>query len=208
MRTFTRLDFLLLTLLFASALFFWASTISLPYWWDSAGFVMQQAHSYLVDGFSIRSVSYSDFAHPPLLSVFLVLAWSVFGETVVVSHLVYLPFVLLSVVGVYFLGKELVKDSTVGPMVGFASALLVLFTPTFLAQIGIIYMEIPATAFAVLGYLFFLKRRYVLSTTFFSLMVLMREFTSIIVFIFVLLFFFRWWKEGKKSSSPIHLLNI
>ncbi|MEN9407149.1 MAG: hypothetical protein RLZZ455_365 [Candidatus Parcubacteria bacterium] len=201
LRTFSRLDFLLLTLLFASTLFFWFPTISLPYWWDSAGFVMQQAHSYLIHGFSVTRASYSDFAHPPLLSMLLATTWYLFGEDVVISHIAYLPFVLFSVIGIYLLGREVVKDSIVGPVVGFATALLVLFTPTFLAQVGIVYMEIPATTFAVFGYLFFLKRRYVLSSFFFSLMVLMREFTSIIVFVFVILFVLRWWSERKKSSS-------
>lgn len=194
-------DMVFLGILILVTVGFWIPTVTLPYWWDSAGFIMQQAHQYALTNFSPLISSFSDFAHPPLLSIMIALFWRVFGESLAVSHIVYLPFVLLAVFSTYFLGKELFQDRIVGPILGFTTAVLLLFTPVFLAQVGIIYLEIPSTAFAVTSYLFFLKKRYVLFALSASMMVLMKEYMLFIVLLFLFIYLYRVLKNRKNSKS-------
>lgn len=177
----------ILTLL---TLAFWWPTRELPYWWDSAGFIMQAARFYLDTSFSSfilpSDSAISNMAHPPVFPFVLAFVWRMFGDSLYVSHLFYLPFVLIAVLFTYALGKHVAqttnkKEIVPSSLVGFCAALLLLFSPLFLAQVGIIYLEIPVAGFAVMAVYFFLKRQilwYMLSAT---LMLLMKEVSVIII---------------------------
>lgn len=145
-------------------LFFWWPTKNLPYWWDSAGFIIHGARYYLENNFSSLLLpsdsSITAFAHPPLFVLGLALAWKILGESILVAHIYYLFFVLLAAIFAYFLAKELMGvDSLFSSLAGLGAVLLLFFTPVFFAQIGIIYVEIPAAAFALITVFLFLRKK-------------------------------------------------
>ncbi|PIS34968.1 MAG: hypothetical protein COT36_04840 [Parcubacteria group bacterium CG08_land_8_20_14_0_20_38_56] len=178
---------------------FWLTTIHTPYWWDSAGYIIKSAKEYADINFSSlilpSETTMLSMARFPFFPLLLALVWKVFGESLLVSHLFYLTFVLLSVIFTYLLGKRIARTMKITPpeVVGFCPALLLLFTPVFLAQVGIIYTEIPITAFALMAVYFFLSRKilgYLLSA---STMLLLKEVSAVIILailITILIWFF------------------
>ena len=158
-------NILFIILLVGIVFVFWSSTMDTPYWWDSAGYIVHAARYYLETNFSSiflpSDSAISDFAHPPFFVISLALVWKFFGESLLVSHLFYLPFIFLAIIFTYLLGKEIAnfKDENINYLVGFSSALALLFSPVFLAQTGIIYPEIPITAFSVMAVYFFITKR-------------------------------------------------
>ncbi len=197
-------------ILIGVVLFFWSFTINIPYWWDSAGYIIGTAKYYLDTQFSsffIPSDSrFSCFAHFPLFPWLLARFWQIFGESLWASHLFYLPFIILAVLATYFLGKKMSHfDELTNNLVGFSTALVLLFTPAFLAQVGIIYTEIPMTAFALMTVYFFLTKRkgwYLLSA---SLMLLMKE-TAISIILAILAtitidFLVKFFRKEKPNSQ-------
>jgi 4-amino-4-deoxy-L-arabinose transferase-like glycosyltransferase len=171
-----------------------------PYWWDSAGFVMQTAHWFYIGHLWPLTSTYTDFAHPTLLSILLAISWKLFGNSLLISHIISLCFTLLAVIYTYFIGKTLFKDKLLGNLVGFCSGLLLLATPVFLAQVGIIYLEIPIAGLAAASYYYYLHRQYGRFAIFATLMVLMKEVTFIIALLFFVLSFVSVVKKRKKLS--------
>jgi len=197
--------------LFLVTVVLWWPTRMLPYWWDSAGYIMHAAQYYLGNNFSSFVLPAYDnnislFAHPPLFPFLLALVWKFFGESLLVSHLFYLVFVFLAIFGVYLLGKEIsknLKDTLMAHFVGLSSALLLLISPLFLAHVGIIYVEIPMTAFALLTVYFFIKKNvwgYLIAGT---LMLLMKEISVVVILAIIGAIQFQYSKDfmGGKARS-------
>lgn len=182
-----KISLLFIFLLIVITVIFWLPTIDTPFWWDSAGFVVHAARYYLENNFNSfilpSDATISAIAHPPLFAFLLALTWKIFGDSLLVSHLFYLPFIILAVIFTYLLGKKIAnsKNKTANHLVGFSAALLLFFTPLFLAQVGIVYPEIPTAAFGVMTVYFFLKRRfwwYIISG---GLMLFMKEGSVVII---------------------------
>jgi len=177
-----------ISLLCFVTLILWFPTRNLPYWWDSAGYVIHGARYYINTNFSSiflpSDSAITAFAHPPFFVFTLALLWRVFGESLLISHIYYLMFVLLAVIFTYLLGKTLVnfREEAASHLVGVGAALFLLFSPVFLAQVGIVYPEIPITAFGVMTVYFFLKKKipwYLVSA---FLMVFTKETSAIVIF--------------------------
>ncbi len=197
---------LLLTLI---VLIFWFPTRNIPYWWDSAGYVVHAARYYINTNFTSLLLpsdsGISAFARPPLFVFSLAIIWKIFGESLLTSHLFYLIFVLLAVFFTYLLGKKIAnfENEFTGHLVGFFAALFLLFTPVFLAQVGIIYPEIPVTAFAVMTIYYFLDKKtrlYLLSA---SLMLLTKETSAIVVFVILVAILIQFLIEFFKKQKGI-----
>lgn len=164
----------------------WLPTTGIPYWWDSAGYIIPAAHRFIDTGFNPLVPGFTDFAHPPLFIVLLAIVWMIFGESLFISHALNLIVTLLAVVYTFLLGTHMVKENgPYGAVVGTSAALLLLFTPVFMAQVGIIYIEIPVTAFALISTYYFLKRKLTLYSVAASLMVLTKEISVILCVIFL-----------------------
>ncbi len=158
------MDLIFILTLIGVVITFWYPTKDVPYWWDSALYVIPAARYYIKANFSSfilpSEPQFSDFSHPPLFSFLLAGVWKIFGESLFISHLFYLIFVFLAIISLYLLGKRVANfDNLTNNLVGFSAALILLFTPVFLAQVGIIYTEIPMTAFALLAVYFFLNQK-------------------------------------------------
>ena len=155
---------LFIVILLGIVVLFWSSTTETPYWWDSAGYVVHAARYYIDTNFSSiflpsdGSHVISAFAHPPFFVFSLALVWKIFGESLIVSHLFYLIFIGLAIVFTYLLGKKIAssENKLTNHLIGFSSALALLFSPLFLAQTGIIYPEIPIAAFSIMAVYFFI----------------------------------------------------
>ena len=201
-----KIDLIFILLLIATLLVFWLPTIDTPYWWDSAGYVVHTARQFLETNFNplVPSDEYTDFAHPPFFVTTLAASWKIFGESLFISHLVNFIFAFLALLYTYLLGKELIKDKITGSLIGFFAGILLLITPVFLAQLGIIYVEIPVAAFAVMTVYYAFKKNllgYLVSAT---LMILTKEMAIFIILIILAGIFlakiYQWLKEKEKLN--------
>lgn len=163
----------------------WLPTITIPYWWDSAGYVVPAARRLVETNFWPLIPGFTDFAHPPLFVALLAFVWQIFGESLFISHAVNLMFTLMVVIFIYLLGRHMVTDKGIGgSFVGFSSALLLLVSPVFLAQVGIIYVDIPLTAFALASTYFYMRRQYLGYAVCATLMVLTKEIAVVLCIVF------------------------
>jgi 4-amino-4-deoxy-L-arabinose transferase-like glycosyltransferase len=140
--------------LVACALAAWWPTRDLPYFWDSAAFVVDAARNLLRTHFTPLVPTHAYFAHPPLFIALVAAAWGAFGESRVVAHAVILPFVVVAVLALYGLGRRLH-----GPALGLWSALALLAIPLVECEVGQIYMDLPIAAMTTLGLLFWMQDR-------------------------------------------------
>lgn len=185
-----RFSFLLFPLLIIILFAFWWTTIKTPYWWDSAGFVILGAKIILKSNFMTLDPNLAGaYPHTTLFLVLLALSWKIFGESLLVSHLLMLFFTVLLFVYMFRLAQLLTGSKWRGNLTAFLAGILLLFTPVFFAQLGIIYMEIPVTAFAVMSVYYYLRKNiplYLLSTI---LMVYTKD-VSVFVLLVILAFDF------------------
>lgn len=82
--------YLLLSLLFYVVVTFYFSNI--PFFWDSPHFSRQALFYYNTNFDSFFSPNNLDSGHPPFFAMYLALGWKLFGKTLLVSHLLILPF--------------------------------------------------------------------------------------------------------------------
>lgn len=196
-------------LVIGTTIIFWLPTIDTPFWWDSAGFIVHAARYYVDSNFKSfflpSDATISAMAHPPLFPFLLAATWKIFGDSLLVSHLFYLPFIILAAFFTYLLGREIAgfKKEIINNFIGFSAVLLLFFSPVFLAQTGIIYVEIPAAAFALMSVYFFLKKRwgwYLLSG---ALLVFMKEVAAVIILAISIVGFFEFlfelFKRGERK---------
>jgi hypothetical protein len=116
---FTFLFFILLSIV----------SIRIPFFWDGTFFSQLAIHFYEKGFSSLIAPSNVDTGGFPMYSVYLAVAWKVFGKSLWVSHLVMLPF-LLGITYEYFkLAKRFLAPKTIP----FAMLLLV-SEPTFITQ--------------------------------------------------------------------------
>ncbi|MDO8735254.1 MAG: glycosyltransferase family 39 protein [Elusimicrobiota bacterium] len=85
--------------------------------------------------------------NPPLISYFLAGIIKIFGENEKILHIIFFCFTILSVLGVYFLSKELKID----PLY---SSLLLIASPAFFVNATDIMLDIPMLAFSLWGIYF------------------------------------------------------
>jgi hypothetical protein len=146
------------------AVVLWWPTRDLPYHWDSASFVVDASRDLIATHFHPLVASHSDFAHPPLFVALLALAWQLFGDSRVVSHLLVLPALPAAIVATYRLGTT-VCDRAVGA----AAAVLFGGVAVVLAEYGQVYMDLPIAAVLTWGLVAWMERRRALASVLFCL---------------------------------------
>ncbi len=92
--------YLLLSFLFYVIVTFYFSNI--PFFWDSPHFSRQALFYYNNNFHSFFSPNNLDSGHPPFFAMYLASGWKLFGKTLLVSHLLILPFALGII---YFIDK-------------------------------------------------------------------------------------------------------
>ncbi len=135
--------------------------------------------------------------HIPAFGYYLALVWSIFGKTLVVSHLAMLPFVM----GIVYFSQKLVSLSFSGPLF-FLSLLVVLSDPTLVAQIGLVSPDVPLICFFLAAFYYQKQGKVVLKALSLLALVLMSMRGMFLVFAF---FLFEW---GIQRQSLRKLIRV
>lgn len=151
------------------ALAVWWPTRELPYFWDGAEFVANSARILLETHFTPLALAWTDFAHPPLFVASLALAWRIFGESKLLSHLIVLPTLPVLLAATYRVGRR-----TSGRLAGAAAAALVATVPVVLAEYADIYLDLPSAALVTAGAAAWVEGRRRWAAAFFVLATLVK----------------------------------
>lgn len=197
--------FLLLTVLACKA-----NTITLPYYWDEMSAYIQPAH-WLADGSLLRA--FPGF-HPPEtfyghpFGVYLTLAalYKIFGASITVSHLFILTISFIGLYYTYLIGKHLHNCTA-----GIIASLLLLLSPLFFAQSGMVNGDTVITSLGAVTTYYFLKKEYRLFLLSSTLLVLSKESSAAFIAAMILYGFFseeegRSWNRVLIYAAPLFLL--
>ncbi len=176
-----KIDLILFSLLLILLFLFWWPTRNLPFWWDSAGVVAIGSKILIRNNFKLIELGIpGNYPHTILFVQIHALLWKVFGTSILVSHLLMLFFGALTLLYMYLLGKLLFKNKPAAGFIGFFSGVLLLFTPVFYAQLGIIYTEIPIAAFALMS-VYYLLQGKIIKFTLSNLLLVFTKDTAIFI---------------------------
>jgi 4-amino-4-deoxy-L-arabinose transferase-like glycosyltransferase len=147
--------------------------LSLPYFWDEAGYYVPAARDLLAG--SLIPHSTPSNAHPPLILAWIALSWKVFGYSPIVTRCAMLLLAAFSLLGFFRLART-VSNATVA-----ATATLVTAAyPVFFAQSSLAQVDLPAAGLIFWGLESYLRRRRMVMVVWFSLAALAKE-TAILV---------------------------
>lgn len=148
---------------------------TLPFYWDTAAFLIPAAKSIAETGNLFSYVQGTDYPHFFLLPWFISLFIStpLYVQTI---HIIGYFFSAFFLFVMYYLGKTIANRT-----VGIALSLVFLANPLFLAQTNLVYFEIIGTTLRYLAIVFLIKRRYglFLLTTLFAFV---REYNALVLF--------------------------
>ena len=119
--------------------------ISLPYFWDEAGYYVPAAADFLERG-RLIPVSVPSNAHPPLLSIYISAWWKVCGQTIASSRAGMLFLSTLGLWAVYRLGAALHSART-----GMLAAVCTAAYPGYFTQSSMVLADLPSAVFCLLG---------------------------------------------------------
>jgi 4-amino-4-deoxy-L-arabinose transferase-like glycosyltransferase len=139
------------TLIFFAMVVLHAPILRLPYFWDEAGYYIPAARDFFLHGYLVP-VSTLSSAHPPLLMMYLAVAWKLFGYSPLVTHTAMLLIAAFAVVQVYRLSEQLA-----GEWVALATSVCFALYPVFFAQAALAHSDLPATALTLLGLRIYFK---------------------------------------------------
>lgn len=150
-----------------------APLLNLPYFWDEAGYYIPAARDLLAG--SVIPYSTPSNAHPPLVLVWLAMAWRIFGQHAIVTRCAMLMLSAFSLLGFFRLSRS-VSNATVAA----ASTFLVAIYPVFFAQSSLAQIDLPAAGLIFWGLEAYVRRRPAVTSVWFSLAALVKE-TAILV---------------------------
>jgi 4-amino-4-deoxy-L-arabinose transferase-like glycosyltransferase len=141
-------------LLFAGLVASHFTLLQLPYYWDEAGYYIPAAWDFFRTG-SLIPISTLTNAHPPLPSIYLALAWKLFGYCPLVTRVATLVAASAGLAAVWRIAERLVADGRVA----FWTVLLTALYPVWFAQSSLAHADIFAAAFTLWGLAFALPGR-------------------------------------------------
>lgn len=145
------------------------NNLILPYHWDDFNYVISAA-DYIYNNEITIFLWDQALGHPPLFFIISGMIFKLFGESLLVSHVIVVIFSFLAVLFTYLISKELFSVKT-----AVISSLLLIFTPIFLSYSALFYSEISLTAFILMAIYFSIKNKPLISVLFGSLAVLTKE---------------------------------
>ena len=166
------------------------NNLDLPYYWDDFNYVIP-AVDYVYRNVPTIFLWEYGVGHPPFFFNLAGLIFKLFGDSVLLGHLIILIFSFLAVLFTYLTGKELFSRK-----VGIIASLLLLFTPIFVSYSSLFYLEMPLTALIIMSIYFAIKKKPYLSILCGSLVVLTKEIAIVAV---IALFLVKLFKEKKKA---------
>jgi len=130
-----------------------APLLSLPYFWDEAGYYIPAALDFYRSGMLIPQ-STLPTGHTPLVTIYLAMAWRVLSFSPLVTRAAMLLLASATVGAVYALGRRVAsREAAV-----WAAALLAVM-PLFFAQSSLAHLDLAAALFTTLALLFLLEQR-------------------------------------------------
>jgi 4-amino-4-deoxy-L-arabinose transferase-like glycosyltransferase len=159
----------LFLLFFAAVFTLHIPLISLPYFWDEAGYYIPAARDLLLTGTLIPHSTVSN-AHPPLVTAYLAAAWRITGFTPAVTRCAMLLAAAFALVGVFRLAQRVANTD-----VAIASTACTALYPVFFAQSSLAHLDLAAAGFTFWGFLAYVDRRRWGIAAWFSLAVLTKE---------------------------------
>jgi len=150
-----------------------APLLSLPYFWDEAGYYVPAARDLLLKGSLIPHTTVSN-AHPPLVMAWVALWWKLAGYAPVVARSAMVVIAAFSLLGIYRLAERVANRE-----VAFASTLCTGVYPVFFSQSSLVQVDLAAAGLIFWGLLAHIEGRWKATALWFSLAALAKE-TAII----------------------------
>ena len=145
------------------------SLLSLPYFWDEAGYYVPAARDLLLHGSLIPSTTVSN-AHPPLVLAWIALWWKCFGYTPIVTRSAMLVVAAFSLLGVFRLAERVANTP-----VAIASTVCTALYPVFFAQSSLAQVDLAAGGLTFWGLSAYIEDRWGWAALWFSLAALAKE---------------------------------
>jgi 4-amino-4-deoxy-L-arabinose transferase-like glycosyltransferase len=148
--------------------------LRLPYFWDEAGYYIPSALDFY-RSWSLTPHTTLPEGHPPLVMIYLGLAWRLFGYSAWVARAAMTLISTATVASLYVLARRIAN-----PEIAAWSALLLALSPLFFAQSTLAHLDLAAALFTTLAVLFLLANQFWLYALAASLAVLSKE-TSVVL---------------------------
>jgi 4-amino-4-deoxy-L-arabinose transferase-like glycosyltransferase len=127
--------------------------VSLPYYWDEAGYFIPAARDIYADGSFVPHSTLSN-AHPPLVMAYLALAWKLFGFHVAVARVAMLAVSAFALTGLFRLAER-VQNARVAA----ATVLCTALYPVFFAQSSLAHLDMMVAALTLWALVFYFPPR-------------------------------------------------
>jgi 4-amino-4-deoxy-L-arabinose transferase-like glycosyltransferase len=150
-----------------------APLLSLPYFWDEAGYYVPAARDLLLKGSLIPHTTVSN-AHPPLVMAWVALWWKLVGYAPVVARSAMVVIAAFSLLGIYRLAERVANRG-----VAIASTLCTAVYPVFFSQSSLVQVDLAAAGLIFWGLRAHIEGRWKATALWFSLAALAKE-TAII----------------------------
>ena len=147
--------------------------LSLPYFWDEAGYYVPAARDLLLSGSLIPHTTVSN-AHPPLVLAWIALWWKVAGYAPVVARSAMVVVAAFSLLGVFRLAERVANTE-----VAIAATACTAVYPVFFSQSSLAQVDLAAAGFIFWGLRAYFDQHWGSVTVWFSLAALAKE-TAII----------------------------
>jgi hypothetical protein len=178
-------------------------TFNLPFYWDTSAFLTSTAKD-IARGKSMFSymVKGTDYPHTFLLPFLLSLIFRFTDQTIFYTHLFSTICSFSFLITIYYLSRQFIDKYSSKLLI-----LLFLFNPLFIAQTGIVYFEIIATALRLITIYFLFKKKYYLVLVF-SLLAFLTRFENGPILIIAFLAYGLLYKNKKIITPLISLITI
>jgi 4-amino-4-deoxy-L-arabinose transferase-like glycosyltransferase len=160
---------LLFLTIFALIVLAHAGLLTLPYFWDEAGYYIPYAHDFFLSG-SLFPTSTIPNPHPPLPAIYLALWWKLFGFLPLVTRLAMLLVAAFGILQFYRVAFRVANQQ-----VAVASTLAVAVYPVIFAQSSLAHADLAAFALSLWGLRLYLEERWKSCALALSLAVLSKE---------------------------------
>lgn len=157
-----------------------APFLRLPYYWDEAGYYVPAALDFFRHGLLIPA-STEPIGHTPLVSVYLALAWHVFGFSPLATRAAMILFAAGTVTATWVLARRLFAGRTAAREAAFAGAALLALAPLFFAQSEMVHLDLAVAFFTLPAIMALLDERWIPCAVMGSLAVLTKETAIVLV---------------------------
>lgn len=175
-----------------------ANILNLPFYWDEQWTMWHADKIFKNNLWPFSSAAPFDTGHPFFYFECLAIFWKIFGQKIIVSHLVGLGFVWIALFYLYLLGKNILNDSRIG----FVAAILFFYNPVCYSHFGTLVLDVPLTALLMVSTYALLRRNYLVFSIFSCFLVLTKSYAVGFVVILLVLNSFILIRSEKEYSRP------